>query len=114
MTVNQEKTGSYYPVRDSCDKEGDPSEKCILTDALFYQGHIPVEKDNVNVKITNKDIQIVNQAYAKTVTSYLSKSDLGCEDEEYSFLCFFLLVMIALLIVVVKVVFGIHGMKSVL
>lgn len=86
MTVNQETSGKYYPVRDSCDKEGDPSEKCVLTDALFYQGYADVEKDSVSIKITNMDNTIVNQAFARTVTSYLSKSDLGCEDEEYIFL----------------------------
>ena len=39
MDAVPETTGKYYPVRDSCDKDGDPAEKCVYTQALFYQSY---------------------------------------------------------------------------
>ena len=116
MSENREKSGEYYPVRDSCDKDGDPAEKCILTDALFYQGLISVTvyDSYVSVVIMNNSSSVVGEQYPLSKTSYLSRSALGCTDEEYYFLYFFLLVMIALLTVNVKVVFGIIGINNVL
>ena len=117
MSENREKSGEYYPVRDSCDKDGDPAEKCILTDALFYQGYVPVTVYDTFVSVmimSNNSSSVVGEQYPLSKTSYLSRSALGCTDEEYYFLYFFLLVMIALLTVNVKVVFGIIGINNVL
>lgn len=117
MSVSQEKSGKYYPVQDSCDKDGDPSEKCILTDALFYRGFaaVPTEESFVSVSIVSDDAStVVTEQYPISKTSYLSRTALGCSDDEYLFLYSFLLVMNALMTVLVKVVFGIIGINSVL
>ena len=34
-------TGHLYPIRDSCNRNGDPEEGCVYTDALFYNTTIP-------------------------------------------------------------------------
>ena len=35
-----ETSGSYYPIRDSCAKKGDPSEGCLNTNAYMYKAYM--------------------------------------------------------------------------
>lgn len=61
MEAVTETTGDYYPVHDSCDKEGDPEEKCVLTDALYYKGFIPFRGHFIHIKLTHEDQVVIDQ-----------------------------------------------------
>ena len=40
MEVNTTIKGEFYPVRDSCKREGDPAEGCIETDSFYYSREV--------------------------------------------------------------------------
>ena len=86
MDAVPETTGKYYPVRDSCDKDGDPAEKCVYTQALFYQTYVSVSSGPVNVKVSANSSTFVNQQYESQRTNIYTRADLGCDgddDDEY-------------------------------
>lgn len=79
--------GKFYPVRDSCDKEGDPAEKCLTTAALHYKSTIEKSGDSVYVKINLGETNIVEEAYPYIKEEVYTSSDLNCHlDEEYAIL----------------------------
>ena len=86
MDAVTETTGKYYPVRDSCDKDGDPAEKCVYTQALFYQTYVSTSSDPVNVKVSANSSTFVNQQYESQRSNIYTRADLGCDghdDDEY-------------------------------
>lgn len=86
MDAVTETTGKYYPVRDSCDKDGDPAEKCVYTQALFYQSYTFISNGPVNVKVSANSSTFVNQQYETQQTNIYTRADLGCDgddDDEY-------------------------------
>ena len=86
MNAVTETTGKYYPVRDSCDKDGDPAEKCVYTQALFYQTYASASSGPVNVKVSANSSTFVNQQYESQRTNIYTRADLGCDgddDDEY-------------------------------
>ena len=86
MDAVPETTGKYYPVRDSCDKDGDPAEKCVYTQALFYQTYVSASNGPVNVKVSANSSTFVNQQYESQRTNIYTRADLGCDgddDDEY-------------------------------
>ena len=86
MDAVPETTGKYYPVRDSCDKDGDPAEKCVYTQALFYQTYVSASSGPVNVKVSANSSTFVNQQYESQRTNIYTRADLGCDgddDDEY-------------------------------
>ena len=84
MDAVTEATGKYYPVRDSCDKDGDPAEKCVYTQALFYQTYVSASSGPVNVKVSANSSTFVNQQYESQRTNIYTRADLGCDgDDEY-------------------------------
>ena len=86
MDAVPETTGKYSPVRDSCDKDGDPAEKCVYTQALFYQTYVSASSGPVNVKVSANSSTFVNQQYESQRTNIYTRADLGCDgddDDEY-------------------------------
>ena len=86
MDAVTETTGKYYPVRDSCDKDGDPAEKCVYTQALFYQSYTFISSGPVNIKVSANSSTFVNQQYESQRTNIYTRADLGCDgddDDEY-------------------------------
>ena len=86
MDAVTETTGKYYPVRDSCNKYDDPAEKCVYTQALFYQSYVSASSGPVNVKVSANSSTFVNQQYESQRTNIYTRADLGCDgddDDEY-------------------------------
>ena len=86
MDAVPETTGKYYPVRDSCDKDGDPAEKCVYTQALFYQSYASVSSGPVSIEVSANSSSFVNQQYESQRTNIYTRADLGCDgddDDEY-------------------------------
>lgn len=83
LSENTERSGSFYPVRDTCDMEGDPKEHCIFTDALFYNTTIRLSS-NYDVIITNENSVIIDEMYPREKVDVLSRTALNC-DKEYSY-----------------------------
>ena len=74
-------SGSYYPVRDSCSKKGDPSEKCVYTDAYYYHTVTLLTGDRFHVRLTNRDIYIDDDYFDGTIHKYYTASDLSCSKD---------------------------------
>ena len=86
MDAVTETIGKYYPVRDSCNKYDDPAEKCVYTQALFYQTYVSASSGPVNVKVSANSSTFVNQQYESQRTNIYTRADLGCDgddDDEY-------------------------------
>lgn len=83
MAPSTETSGKYYPVRDSCEKDGDPEDKCVYTQAYYYQSYIPVSSGFVTASVFGNTSSIVNQQYESMHTEVYSESQLGCTDDEY-------------------------------
>ena len=77
-----ETSGKYYPVRDSCEKDGDPADKCVYTQALFYQAYAPVSSSLVSVAVLHDSESIVSQQYQPQHTEIYSETELGCGDDD--------------------------------
>lgn len=78
------KTGKYYPVSDSCNKDGDPEEKCVYTDALFYQTYASVSSSSSYTTITlmADNEELVSRKFANQQTTYYTASELGCTKDK--------------------------------
>ena len=76
-------SGKYYPVRDSCKKDGDPEEGCLTTDALYYQlSAVLPSTPYVRVVILGSSNEtIVNERYRASFTETLTPSDINCDDD---------------------------------
>ena len=86
MDAVTETIGKYYPVRDSCDKDGDPAEKCVYTQALFYQSYVSASSGPVSIEVSANSSSFVNQQYESQRTNIYTRADLGCDgddDDEY-------------------------------
>ena len=76
-------SGQYYPVRDSCKKDGDPAEGCLTTDALYYRATTTVSP-SLTTKIAvygPSNEQIVNNEYKNSYVNTYSASQLSCKDD---------------------------------
>ena len=85
LTENTEQSGTFYPVRDSCNKKDDPQEQCVLTDALFYHTTISLSGDYINVTITNKNLVIIDTQYPRGMKRAYTMTDFNC-DSKYSYM----------------------------
>ena len=86
MDAVTETTGKYYPVRDSCDKDGETVGKCVYTQALFYQSYVSVSSGFVSIELEANSSTFVNQQYESQRTNIYTRADLGCDgddDDEY-------------------------------
>ena len=82
LTENTEQSGTFYPVRDSCNKKDDPQEQCVLTDALFYNATMSLSGDYANIIITNENSVIVDTQYPRVVKDILTSKGLGCSESD--------------------------------
>ena len=86
MDAVTETTGKYYPVRDSCDKDGETVGKCVYTQALFYQSYVSASSSSFSLELAANSSSFVNQQYESQRTIIYSQSDLRCDVDEYD--CF--------------------------
>ena len=82
MSAVTETPGKYYPVRDSCEKEGDPEEKCYTTQAMYYETVIPVG-DVVSVYISQNGENLFEQSFPISQEYRYYRSDLYCQDDKF-------------------------------
>lgn len=82
MDMDTTVSGKYYPVRDSCDKEDDPVDKCVYTEALYYKTSIPLSPFETTITIMSDGEELVSSAYRNTYSEIYTASDLGCSEEE--------------------------------
>ena len=76
-------SGKYYPVRDSCDKDGDPAEKCVYTEALYYNKIIPLTSGTTtSINIASGGETLVSREYENEYTEVYTPSELNCREEE--------------------------------
>lgn len=85
FSENTERFGTFYPVRDSCNKKDDPQEQCVLTDALFYHATVSLSGDYINVTITNENSVIIDTQYPRGMKRAYTMADFNC-DGKYSYM----------------------------
>ena len=90
MDAVTETTGKYYPVRDSCDKDGETVGKCVYTQALFYQSYVSASFSSFSLELAANSSSFVNQQYESQRTIIYSQSDLRCDVDEYDCFLYFL------------------------
>lgn len=76
-------SGKYYPVRDKCQKDGDPEEGCVLTGAYYYKttATLPVSS-SAEISIYGPSRELISEgSYDSTQTTYYSASQLDCSDD---------------------------------
>ena len=84
--VNSETSGNYYPVRDSCNKDDDPEEGCLSTDALYYELSLVLPSTPyVRVAILGDSSEsVVDEEYIASFREVLTPSDINCDDDDLS------------------------------
>lgn len=85
LSENTEQSGTFYPVRDSCNKKDDPQEQYVLTDALFYHATVSLSGDYINVTITNENSVIIDTQYPREMKRAYTMTDFNC-DGKYSYM----------------------------
>ena len=76
-------SGKYYPVRDKCQKDGDPEEGCVLTGAYYYKttATLPVSS-TASFSIYGPSKELISKAsYDSTQTTHYTASQLDCSDD---------------------------------
>ncbi|KAK8799572.1 hypothetical protein WA158_006121 [Blastocystis sp. Blastoise] len=73
-------TGSYYPVRDSCDKDGDPEGGCKSAQVAYYKLNSKTYDGYFSLTNSQDDV-IYYASYPRVKVQILSKLDLLCLDE---------------------------------
>ena len=75
-------SGKFYPVHDSCSKEGDPAEKCVYTEALYYKTFLPVSSgSSTSVTIMSGKEKLVSKLFENMYSHIYTPSDLNCSKE---------------------------------
>lgn len=83
MEVNTTKKGEFYPVRDSCKREGDPAEGCIETDSFYYSREVYTTDEPIEIQIYHEDRLIVNDTLLPTTQRTLSVRQMNCNHNTY-------------------------------
>lgn len=76
-------SGKYYPVRDKCQKDGDPEEGCVLTGAYYYKisTTVPVSS-SATVSIYGPSRELISKGtFDTSQTTVYTASQLGCSDD---------------------------------
>lgn len=82
-----ETSGSFYPMRDACNKKGDPAEGCVRTDAYMYKGYMYSQSSSqTSIRIMSDGNEVVDSSYSTEKVKYYSRSQLGCSKDSYAFL----------------------------
>lgn len=77
--------GEYYPIREQCNRKGDPSEGCLTADAFHYRAKIPYPKlDNVTIQVLNRNSGslIYNETYNLRNEKTESWETMNCDSSE--------------------------------
>ena len=76
-------SGKYYPVRDKCQKDGDPEEGCVLTGAYYYKTTATLAvSSTASFSIYGPSKELISEAsYDSTQTIYYTASQLDCSDD---------------------------------
>ena len=83
MEMDTTTSGKFYPVHDSCDKEGDPEERCVYTEALYYKTTIPISSDGVTPVAVMSDGEIIaSKTFNNQYSEIYTPSDLSCSEEK--------------------------------
>ena len=85
-------SGKYYPVRDKCQKNGDPREGCVLTGAYYYKTTttFPASSTSLTFSIYGPSKESISKtSYDSIQTTYYTASQLDCSDNlsECSSMC---------------------------
>ena len=70
--------GEFYPVRDSCNYEGDPKDGCIYTEGIYYLTEVDATSDSLNVVIFNNGSAVVDRTFPTSAKRQMSVRDLDC------------------------------------
>ena len=82
MEMDTTTSGKFYPVSDSCNKEGDPEERCVYTEALYYNTFIPISsKSSTSVTIMSGKDKLVSKSFENMYSHIYTPSDLNCSKE---------------------------------
>ena len=76
-------TGAFYPVRDSCDRAGDPEEGCVYTPALYYKVDIPFSNSSLPFTLSHEKSSIVEDTLVPVIERKLYVHDLNCDHDTY-------------------------------
>lgn len=79
-----ETSGNYYPVRDACNKKGDPATGCNYTEALYYETMVkvdPLERE-MQIKLMGNNSELVDTWYKTYATKTYTPSDMGCSKKK--------------------------------
>ena len=74
-------TGVFYPVRDSCNRDGDPEEGCVYTSALYYKVDIPFSNSSLPFTLSHDKSLIVEDTLIPVVERKLYVHDLNCDHD---------------------------------
>ena len=74
--------GNYYPIRDECKQNSDPTEGCITTDALYYETQLS-SNDNIDILLKHGDHIIFSQTYPRHIQYVYDIYDFDCSNDKY-------------------------------
>ena len=81
MDPDTTSTGAFYPVRDSCNRDGDPEEGCVYTSALYYKEDIPFSNSSLPITQSHDKTFIVEDTLVPVVERKLYVHDLNCDHD---------------------------------
>lgn len=77
--------GENYPIREVCNKEGDPSNGCLTADAFHYRANIPYpQSDEVTIQVMNSQsgTLIFNSTYTLRTERSEEWDTMDCDTPE--------------------------------
>ena len=78
-------TGHLYPIRDSCNRNGDPEEGCVYTDALFYNTNLQFTNDSLHVTLSHYHSTVVNDTIPPVLIKRIGVHELDCDHNTFVF-----------------------------
>lgn len=76
--------GKNYPIRDPCNKKGDPHGGCVHTGAYYYTADMKYEGESVTVSVINGNsgFPVFNATYPTSKQSGKTFDVMGCDSVE--------------------------------
>lgn len=86
-TMNEctETFGENYPIREVCNRKGDPSDGCLTADAFHYRASVPYPKsDEVTIQVMNSEsgTLVYNSTYKLRFEKAESWDTMDCNTPE--------------------------------
>ncbi|KAK8807442.1 hypothetical protein WA158_004201 [Blastocystis sp. Blastoise] len=70
----------FYPTRDSCKVEGDPSEGCIDTPILYYKATVPTPVGSVDVTIAEgMNVPFIDESFPLYTSLMVYNTSMECD-----------------------------------